>query len=89
MMNKKTIVLLKYKLQNMQRELRTIIVMIIAKNLILNVKNVMVSSCVKMHNILHSNCFADAIRITQDHLDSKNFYAFNPSFDKGKKPNQN
>jgi spore coat protein JC len=31
--------------------------------------------------ILHSDCFADALRITQDHLDSKNFYAFNPAFD--------
>ena len=29
--------------------------------------------------------FADALRITQDHLDSKNFYAFNPSFDKARK----
>ena len=26
---------------------------------------------------------ADALRITQDNLNSKNFYAFNPSFDKG------
>ena len=33
--------------------------------------------------IVHYQRFADAIRITQDHLDSKNFYAFNPSFDKG------
>ena len=66
-MNEKTIVLLKYNLQNMQRELRTIIVMIIAKNLIL------------------TNCFADALRIAQDQLDSKNFYAINPSFDKGMK----
>ena len=32
--------------------------------------------------IVHYQRFADAIRITQDHLDSKNFYAFNPSFDK-------
>jgi len=30
--------------------------------------------------------FADALRITQEQLDSKNFYAFNPSFDQcGKK----
>ena len=36
--------------------------------------------------IVHYQRFGDAIRITQDHLDSKNFYAFNPSFDscKGK-----
>ena len=31
--------------------------------------------------MLQSDCFGDAIRITQDNLDSKNFYAFNPSFD--------
>ena len=35
--------------------------------------------------IVHYQRFADAIRITQDNLDSKNFYAFNPSFDKGMK----
>jgi len=36
--------------------------------------------------LLHVDCFADALRIAQDNLDSKNFYAFNPSFDKcGKK----
>ena len=33
--------------------------------------------------IVHYQRFCDAIRVTQDHLDSKNFYAFNPSFDKG------
>ena len=32
--------------------------------------------------IVHYQRFGDALRITQDHLDSKNFYAFNPSFDK-------
>jgi spore coat protein JC len=32
--------------------------------------------------IVHYQRFADAIRITQDQLDSRNFYAFNPSFDK-------
>ena len=32
--------------------------------------------------IVHYQRFADAIRITQDKLNSKNFYAFNPSFDK-------
>ena len=25
--------------------------------------------------------FGDALRTVQDHLDSKNYYAFNPSFD--------
>lgn len=30
--------------------------------------------------MLHVDCFADALRITQDQLDSKNFYAYNPAF---------
>ena len=33
--------------------------------------------------IVHYQRFADAIRIAQDNLDSKNLYACNPSFDKG------
>lgn len=32
--------------------------------------------------IVHYQRFGDALRITQDQLDSRNFYAFNPSFDK-------
>ena len=32
--------------------------------------------------IVHYQRFGDSIRIAQDHLDSKNFYACNPSFDK-------
>ena len=32
--------------------------------------------------IVHYQRFGDAIRISQEHLDSKNFYACNPSFDK-------
>ena len=32
--------------------------------------------------IVHYQRFADALRITQEQLDSKNFYACNPSFDK-------
>ena len=32
--------------------------------------------------MLHVDCFGDALRITQDKLDSKNFYAINPAFDK-------
>ena len=36
--------------------------------------------------IVHYQRFADALRITQDRLDSKNFYAYNPAFDRmGKK----
>lgn len=34
--------------------------------------------------IVHYQRFGDALRIAQDKLDSKNFYAYNPSFDKGK-----
>ena len=37
----------------------------------------------RAREIVHYQRFADALRITQDNLDSKNFYAFNPSFDKG------
>ena len=32
--------------------------------------------------IVHYQRFGDALRISQDKLDSKNFYAINPSFDK-------
>ena len=31
--------------------------------------------------IVHYQRFGEALRITQEKLDSKNFYAFNPSFD--------
>ena len=31
--------------------------------------------------VVHYQRFGDALRIAQDALDSKNFYAFNPSFD--------
>ena len=33
--------------------------------------------------IVHYQRFGDALRIAQDNLNSKNFYACNPSFDKG------
>lgn len=33
--------------------------------------------------LVHYQRFGDALRITQDNLNSKNFYAFNPSFDRG------
>ena len=36
----------------------------------------------RQRELVHYQRFGDAIRITQDNLDSKNFYAFNPSFDK-------
>ncbi len=32
--------------------------------------------------IVHYQRFGDALRVTQDRLDSKNFYAINPAFDK-------
>lgn len=35
----------------------------------------------RAREIVHYQRFADAIRIAQDNLDSKNFYAYNPSFD--------
>ena len=34
--------------------------------------------------IVHYQRFGDALRIAQDNLDSKNFYACNPSFDKNR-----
>ena len=39
----------------------------------------------RQREIVHYQRFADALRITQDKLDSKNFYAVNPCFDKGRK----
>lgn len=33
-------------------------------------------------NLLQSSRFGEATRIVQDKLDAKNFYAFNPAFDK-------
>ena len=35
--------------------------------------------------IVHFQRFGEALRISQDKLDSKNFYAFNPEFDKPRK----
>lgn len=32
-------------------------------------------------NSLQSSRFGDALRVVQDHLDSKNYYAFNPAVD--------
>lgn len=33
--------------------------------------------------IVHFQRFGESLRIVQDHLDSRNFYAFNPAFDTG------
>lgn len=38
----------------------------------------------RAREIVHFQRFGEALRIVQDKLDSKNFYAFNPSFDKCK-----
>ena len=40
----------------------------------------------RQREVVHYQRFGEGLRITTDHLDSKNFYAFNPSFDK--KPRQ-
>ncbi len=36
----------------------------------------------RARELVHYQRFADAIHMTQDTLNAKNFYAFNPSFDK-------
>ena len=38
----------------------------------------------RQREIVHFQRFGEALRMTQDRLDSKNFYAFNPGFDKCK-----
>ena len=38
----------------------------------------------RAREIVHYQRFSDALRIAQDKLDCKNFYAINPSFDKKK-----
>lgn len=35
----------------------------------------------RAREIVHFQRFGEALRIVQDRLDSKNFYAFNPAFD--------
>jgi len=36
----------------------------------------------RAREIVHYQRFGDALRVAQDQMNSKNFYAFNPSFDK-------
>ena len=36
----------------------------------------------RQREIVHYQRFGEALRTVQDRLDAKNFYAFNPSFDK-------
>lgn len=35
----------------------------------------------RQREVVHFQRFGEALRITQDHLNSRNFYAFNPAFD--------
>jgi spore coat protein JC len=37
----------------------------------------------RQRELVHYQRFGDALRIAQDNLDSKNFYAYNPEFDRG------
>lgn len=39
----------------------------------------------RAREIVHYQRFCDALRIAQDNMDSKNFYGYNPAFDKIKK----
>ena len=36
----------------------------------------------RAREIVHYQRFGDALRLAQDRMDEKNFYAYNPSFDK-------
>ena len=38
----------------------------------------------RAREVVHFQRFGESLRIVQDHLDSKNFYAFNPAFDNPK-----
>ncbi|MFT9057664.1 MAG: hypothetical protein ABF449_13865, partial [Ethanoligenens sp.] len=38
-------------------------------------------SILRQREIVHDQRFGEALRITLNHLNEKNFYAFNPSFD--------
>lgn len=40
----------------------------------------------RAREIVHFQRFGDALRVVQDHLDSKNYYAFNPAVDLRPKP---
>ncbi|HEX3027329.1 MAG TPA: manganese catalase family protein [Clostridia bacterium] len=39
----------------------------------------------RQREIVHFQRFGESLRVVQDHLNAKNFYAFNPSFDNGKR----
>ena len=36
----------------------------------------------RQRELVHYQRFGDALRIAQDKMDSKNFYAFNPAYDR-------
>lgn len=38
----------------------------------------------RAREVVHFQRFGESLRIVQDNLDSKNFYAFNPAFDNPK-----
>ena len=39
-------------------------------------------NCLRARELVHYQRFGEALRLTTDRLDVKNFYAFNPAFDK-------
>lgn len=43
----------------------------------------------RAREIVHFQRFGDAMRVAQDRLDSRNFYAYNPSFDPGCRKKEN
>ncbi len=38
----------------------------------------------RQRELVHYQRFGDALRVAQDRMDSKNFYAYNPAFDKAR-----
>lgn len=42
----------------------------------------------RAREVVHFQRFGEALRIVQEHLDSRNFYAFNPAFDTGIKEDE-
>ncbi|MBO5788341.1 MAG: manganese catalase family protein [Clostridia bacterium] len=38
----------------------------------------------RAREVVHYQRFGDALRVAQDRLDSRNFYAYNPSYDTGR-----
>ena len=42
----------------------------------------------RAREVVHYQRFGECLRITQDKLDSRNFYAFNPEFDMQSNPCQ-